>query len=119
MSYLDDPRVLFAAERTLLAWTRTASGLMAMGFLIDRGAYMVDESGPGRALALWIGIGFVLLGVVLCLVSVAHYRRGVAGLGPKEIPQRYWVNFASVTTAGVGVLGLLLAGYLVMASLSG
>ena len=119
MSYLDDPRVLFAAERTLLAWTRTASGLMAMGFLIDRGAYMVDESGPGRILALWIGIGFVLLGVVLCLVSVAHYRRGVAGLGPKEIPQRYWVNFASVTTAGVGLLGLLLAGYLVMASLAG
>jgi hypothetical protein len=24
MSYLDDPRVLFAAERTLLAWQRTA-----------------------------------------------------------------------------------------------
>lgn len=115
MSYLDDPRVLFAAERTLLAWTRTASGLMAMGFLIDRGAYMVDASGPGRAFALWIGIGFVLLGVVLCFVSMVHYRRGVEGLGPKEIPARYWENFASITTAGVGVLGLLLAGYLIMA----
>ena len=36
MSDLNDPRVLFAAERTLLAWNRTAAGLMAFGFLVDR-----------------------------------------------------------------------------------
>jgi Domain of unknown function (DUF202) len=30
VSDLNDPRVLFAAERTLLAWTRTASGHMAL-----------------------------------------------------------------------------------------
>ena len=27
MSELNDPRVLFAAERTLMAWSRTAAGL--------------------------------------------------------------------------------------------
>ena len=44
MSELDDPRVLFAAERTLLAWSRTAAGLMALGFFVDR-ASLVDAAG--------------------------------------------------------------------------
>ena len=29
-----DPRVLFAAERTLLAWVRTGLALMGFGFLV-------------------------------------------------------------------------------------
>jgi uncharacterized membrane protein YidH (DUF202 family) len=36
MSDLNDPRVFFAAERTLLAWTRTGITLMAFGFVIER-----------------------------------------------------------------------------------
>jgi len=34
-SYLDDPRGFFAAERTMLAWQRTAVGLIGLGFLVD------------------------------------------------------------------------------------
>lgn len=35
MSHLDDPRVFFAAKRTMLAWQRTAVGLIGLGFLVD------------------------------------------------------------------------------------
>jgi len=112
MSDLDDPRVLFAAERTLLAWNRTVAGLMALGFFIDR-ATLVSAPGTDRRLAACIGIAFVLLGVVLNVISVVHYRRAIATLRPVEIPPRYWPNLASGVSLGVALLGLLLSYYLI------
>ena len=115
MSELNDPRVLFAAERTLLAWNRTASGMIALGFFIDRGSLLgAGEAGRGYALA--IGLAFVLLGVVLNVLSVVQYRRSVATLNPREIPPRYWVNLPVLTSLAVAALGLLLALYLLAAS---
>jgi putative membrane protein len=115
VSDLNDPRVLYAAERTLLAWTRTASGLMALGFFIDRAALMTDAAKGGRGLAAAVGIAFLLLGVLLNIASVVQYRRGVASLGPAEFPPRYWPNLAVFTTLAVAALGLLLAVYVVLA----
>ncbi|HEX7220933.1 MAG TPA: DUF202 domain-containing protein [Burkholderiales bacterium] len=114
MSELNDPRVLFAAERTLLAWNRTVAGLMALGFFIDRAALMTAPGMPGRKLAAGIGVAFVLLGVVLNVVSIIHYRRALASLRPVEIPPRYWPNLATLSSLGVALLGLLLAAYLVI-----
>lgn len=111
MSDLDDPRVLFAAERTLLAWNRTAAGLIALGFFIDRASLMTDQAQAGRAFAAWIGIAFLLLGAVLNVLSVVQYRRGVASLRPVEIPPHYWPNLAVFTSLAVALLGLLLALY--------
>jgi putative membrane protein len=36
MAYTADPRMLFAAERTLLAWQRSAIALMGFGFVVAR-----------------------------------------------------------------------------------
>ena len=49
VSNLDDPRVLFAAERTLMAWSRTAAGLMAFGFVVDRTTMLLRDEGRARA----------------------------------------------------------------------
>jgi putative membrane protein len=110
LSDLNDPRVLFAAERTLLAWNRTASGLIALGFFIDRASLMTDAA-DASTFATLIGIAFILLGVVLNILSVVQYRRSVASLRPVEIPPRYWLNLSVVTSIAVAVLGLLLALY--------
>lgn len=114
MSDLNDPRVLFAAERTLLAWNRTASGLMAFGFFVDRASLMTGAAAD-RAFAAWIGIAFLLLGALLNVLSVVQYRRSIASLRPVEIPPRYWLNLAVATSLAVALLGLLLAFYVLRA----
>ena len=115
MSALDDPRVLFAAERTLMAWSRTAAGLMAFGFVIDRTALLAPRAASSPAFALWIGLAFVLLGVLLSALSIVQYRRSVATLRPVEIPPGYWVNLSVYASALIGLLGLALALYLILA----
>jgi putative membrane protein len=113
MSDLNDPRVLFAAERTLLAWSRTAAGLMAFGFLIDRAGLVVQGAAP-RGGTLWIGVAFVALGVILSGLSAMQYRRAIASLRPIEIPPGYWVNLAVFMSALIAALGLALAAYLMI-----
>jgi len=116
MSDLNDPRVLFAAERTLLAWNRTAAGLMAFGFLVDRAGIVVqgNVASVSRGGALWVGLAFAALGVILCGLSAHQYRRAVATLRPIEIPAGYWVNLAVWLSVLVAVLGLALVAYLIV-----
>ena len=118
MSELNDPRVFFAAERTLLAWNRTSLALMAFGFVIERfGLFMhlVLRSGVGpleRGASFWIGLGFLLLGSVVAVSSTRQYRKVVRSLKPVEIPDGYSVNSGPAVNLMVAALGLLLLGYL-------
>jgi putative membrane protein len=115
MSNLDDPRVLFAAERTLMAWSRTSAGLMAFGFFIERSTLLTGGADGGTAFALGLGLAFVLLGVVLSGLSIVQFRRSVATLRPVEIPPGYWVNLSVYVSAIIGLLGVALAAYLIWA----
>jgi putative membrane protein len=98
MSYLDDPRVLFAAERTLLAWQRTAIALMGFGFVVERfGLFlrMVSNqplSPSQRGFSLWLGVGLLLIGAGVSVISAMQFRTVLRGLGEKEIPRGYWTD---------------------------
>lgn len=118
MSDLNDPRVLFAAERTLLAWNRTCLSLMAFGFVIERFALFLQVFGKAEqaaaqsGLAQAVGIGFLLLGVVLALLSTWQYRRILQTLRPAEIPRGHWVNLSVAANLLTAALGLGVAVYL-------
>lgn len=98
MSYLDDPRVLFAAERTLLAWQRTAIALMGFGFVVERfGLFlrMVSHeplSPSQRGFSLWLGVGLLVIGAGVSVVSALQFRTVLRSLGGKEIPRGYWTS---------------------------
>ena len=78
--------VYFAAERTLLTWVRTALGLMAFGFVIDRFELVLrinaQAGSSGQALpaaySLWMGTVLVIAGVVMNVVAAVRYLRFAA-----------------------------------------
>ena len=117
MSDINDPRVFFAAERTLLAWNRTSLALMAFGFVIERFGLFVSILMPKheiplqRGTSFWTGLAFVLLGAWVAAYSTVQYRKVLKTLKPSEIPEGYRVNPGVFTNLAVALLGIVLTIY--------
>jgi putative membrane protein len=118
-----DPRVFFAAERTLLAWLRTGLTVMALGFVVARfGLFLQLVSGQAQAasaqvhtgLSAALGVLFIVVGALATLGATVQHRRFVATLPERDLPPSYSRTFALALTSVVGILGLALAAYLVV-----
>lgn len=119
MSELNDPRVFFAAERTVLAWNRTSLALMAFGFVIERFGLFVQMLAPAQAnimmegeMAFWIGLAFISLGSIASVTSSLQYRKVLRTLKPIEIPEGYGVGSGVFVNLAVAALGTALICYL-------
>jgi putative membrane protein len=86
-----DPRVYFAAERTLLAWLRTGIGIMAFGFVVARfGLFLRLVSTQGEAVghgfSPYLGSALVALGVLAAAAGAVQYRGFCRQLRPEQLP---------------------------------
>ena len=109
MSNLQDPRVLFALERTALAWNRSGLALIAFGFVIEKSNLLVQLVNPEQyhnkiVYGQWLGIAVIVFGMLVNLASILQYRRGLHSLTEQEFIEAYqtqhpvWLNLFTMLT---------------------
>ena len=116
-----DPRILWAKERTFLAWIRTGLALMGFGFVVARFNLFLrmiqaraDAPLPSpTGWSMWFGTLLVLLGVLVQVLVVLDYVRFVSifkrGGNPELKPSYLGIAIA----VGLGIVGLFMAVYLI------
>src|SRR5664280_13342 len=119
---VDDPRIYFAAERTLLAWLRTGLGLMGVGFAVARFGLFLREMQAVQSnatehtmgLSLWAGVALVALGVIVNVCAALRHVQVV-----RQLSAGTWqpgkVSASAVALALVlSAIGVGMAVYLVI-----
>jgi putative membrane protein len=107
-----------ANERTFLAWIRTSISIIVFGFVVAKFGITLREflriSGNAAhesGTSLMIGLGFMVMGIFMALVSGYRYRVTMRSLDAGDFkPAGTIVTILAVLAA---VFGTILAGYLI------
>jgi putative membrane protein len=116
-----DVREHLAAERTLLAYTRTSLAITGLGFIVARFSLFLRELGllrtgnqvQGPGLSIWFGVALVLFAIILNVLSTLEYRRLIRRLNSGTEAGWPESRLAIGTSLLLTLAGAALAGYLV------
>jgi len=110
-----DPRVYFAAERTMLAWLRTGIAIMAFGFVVARFGLFLRliadsaNSNASHTMSSYIGAALVGLGIVATAGGAVQYQRFCRTLSPAERPRTASPRFVLGLSWALVAMGAALA----------
>jgi len=117
-----DPRVFFAAERTLLAWVRSGITVMALGFVVAKfGLFMTllantdtanNHIHQGNDFSNVFGMALVMIGVAITLGAQYNHHLYVKTLPPADVPELAITWLGTLLTLSVALVGGLLTVYL-------
>lgn len=118
---VSDPRIFFAAERTLLAWVRSGLAVMALGLLIDKFGLLLsvlrastgNHYSPHQDLSHYLGIILILVGTLIVLGAQYNHHAYLSCLPPEDLPKQAIVRLDWFLTFSIAVIGVLLTIYLV------
>lgn len=122
MDEANDPRVYFAAERTMLAWLRTGITVIGLGFLVARFGMFLrmvrgEEASHPLASSV-IGIAFVVLGTVMVALAAMQHRQFIHQFQGSFPPTQRWPALALGVSALIAISGAALAVYLAASVIS-
>jgi putative membrane protein len=110
-----DPRVYFAAERTLLAWIRTGMTIMAFGFVVARfGLFLrllrpeIGHPSPTEGVSPYLGAVLVVIGVVAISAGTKRYREFCRILDRSSLPSPHAEMLPSILGWSLAALGVVL-----------
>jgi putative membrane protein len=109
-------RTQLGAERTLMAWIRTAFSMISFGFTIGKFlSYLHDKEADGSMPENggWLPRLLVMIGLVSLLIGAVEFRRNMKELS-QTLGETYRVSSVGIIAGLVAILGLLaLAGLMV------
>ncbi len=111
--FAEDPRVIMAAERTLLAWIRTGLALMGFGFLVARFGlfmqeYAIIQGQTGAESPAWsvgIGASLVLLGTLITFSAGWLHGRHLQHVSSTSLHFRGGFILGISCAIGLGLIG--------------
>jgi putative membrane protein len=116
-----DPRVYFAAERTLLAWIRTGITIMAFGFVVARFGLFLrllraegGEVAHRAGVSPYLGAALVVIGIVAIAAGTKRYQEFCRRLGREALPSPHAEVLPMVMGWSLVALGAVLVAVLLV-----
>ena len=103
--------VLWAADRTLLAWIRTSLSMIGFGVIIHQFANYLQHEGLLAINSRFFGMGLTIFGIIILIFASQVYyslRKRLLRNMPLDIMRPPLTFFVSIGLCVIGVVGLLL-----------